>query len=78
VENDAHAMSKEADQNPNWGQYVGLGLEMAVGVGVGYAIGFWLDRKYGWGSRGATVGALLGIAAGMYLLIKQALKMNKD
>jgi ATP synthase protein I len=65
-------------EEPGWGQYLGLGLEMAVGVTLGYAVGWWLDRKYGWSPWGVTVGSLLGVAAGMYLLIKEALKMNKD
>jgi len=63
---------------PGWGQYLGIGLEMAVGVTLGYAVGWWLDRKFGWSPWGVTVGSLLGVAAGMYLLIKEALRMNKD
>jgi F0F1-type ATP synthase assembly protein I len=51
---------------------------MAVGVTLGYAVGWWLDRKFGWSPWGVTVGSLLGVAAGMYLLIKEALRMNKD
>ena len=63
---------------PGWGPYLGIGLEMAVGVTLGYAVGWWLDRKFGWSPWGVTVGSLLGVAAGMYLLIKEALRMNKD
>ena len=65
-------------RDPSWGQYLGLGLQMAVGVGLGVLVGGWLDRKYGWQPWGTTVGALLGLAGGMYLLIKEALRMNKD
>lgn len=67
-----------SQQGPNWGQYLGLGLEMAVGVGLGYVVGSWLDKKYGWAPWGVLVGSMLGLAGGMYLLIKQALRMNKD
>lgn len=70
-------MAKNPDQQ-NWGQYLGMGLQMAVGVGLGVLVGTWLDRKYGWSPWGVTVGAMLGLAAGMYLLIKEALRMNKD
>jgi len=66
------------DQDPGWGKYLGLGMEMAVGVGLGYFVGRWLDKRYGWSPWGVTVGSLLGVAGGMYLLIKEALKMNKD
>ena len=66
------------DSNGNWGKYAGIGLEMAIGVGLGYFVGAWLDRKYGWTPNGALVGSLLGLAGGMYLLIKHAVRMNAD
>ena len=55
-----------------------VGLQVAVGVGVGYAVGWWLDRRYGWGNKGVTIGSLLGLAGGLYLLIKDAIRINKD
>lgn len=66
------------DNDVNWGRLAGIGLQMAVGVVLGYAIGAWLDRKYGWGSKGVLIGSLLGLASGMYLLIKDAISINKD
>ena len=65
-------------EQPNWGQFLTLGFETAVGVALGYFVGHWLDTKYGWDPWGTLVGAMLGMAAGMYLLIKEALRMNKD
>ena len=67
-----------ARESSDWGKVLTIGFEVAVGVALGYAIGHWLDRKYGWGPWGTLVGAMLGLAAGMYLLIKEALRMNKD
>jgi hypothetical protein len=61
----------------NWGRYLGIGLEIAVGVGLGYFVGSWLDKKYGW-HYGTLVCVMLGLAAGMYLLIKDAIRINKD
>jgi F0F1-type ATP synthase assembly protein I len=55
-----------------------VGLQVAVGVGVGFAIGWWLDKHYGWGTKGQTIGSLLGLAGGLYLLIKDAIRINKD
>ena len=64
--------------DPNWGRYVGVGLQMLVGVGLGVIVGGWLDRKYGWEPWGMFACTMLGLAAGMYLLIKDAIRMNKD
>jgi F0F1-type ATP synthase assembly protein I len=66
------------NENSNWGKYLGMGLETAVGVGLGYIVGAWLDRRYHWAPWGVTVGTLLGVAAGMYLLIKEAMRMNRS
>lgn len=65
-------------EDTNWGKFAGIGLQMAVGVGLGIFIGGWLDQKYDWEPWGTTVGCLLGLAGGMYLMIKEALQMNKD
>ena len=69
---------RREDPNANWGKYLGVGLEIAVGVGLGYIVGNWLDKKYGWSPTGTLVGTMVGLAGGMYLLIKEALRMNAD
>jgi len=53
------------------------GLYPAVGVLLGMAIGSWLDHKFGWGAKGLLTGAVLGLVSGMYLLVKDALKIGK-
>jgi F0F1-type ATP synthase assembly protein I len=65
-------------QDPNTGRYLAVGLEVAIGVALGYGIGWWLDKRYGWSPWGVTVGAMLGLTGGLYLLIKDALRINKD
>ena len=65
------------DQEPQWGHFAGTGSMIAVGAALGYFIGHWLDTHYGW-RWGAVIGAMLGVSAGMYMLIKDAIKMNKD
>jgi ATP synthase protein I len=62
----------------DWGKYASLGLEMFVGVGLGVLGGYWVDKKFGWSPWGVLCGALLGFAAGLYLLLKEALKSNRD
>ena len=64
--------------NPNWGRYLGLGLEMAIGVGLGLIVGQWLDKRFGWTPWGMLIGVFAGLAGGMYLLIKEAIRANKD
>lgn len=65
-------------EEAHWGKYLGIGLEIAVGAVLGYAVGDWLDRKYGWNGYGVLAGVMLGLAGGMYLLIREAIRMNKD
>ncbi len=66
------------DDNVNWGKFAGIGLQVAVGVGLGYFVGSWLDTRYSWESRGKLIGTMLGLAGGLYLLIKDAIQINKD
>jgi F0F1-type ATP synthase assembly protein I len=46
-------------------------------VGLGSLVGWWLDKRYQW-SWGMVIGAMIGLAGGMYLLIREAIRMNKD
>ena len=66
------------DQDVNWGRYLGIGLEMAIGVILGLLIGRWLDRRFAWEPWGTLIGVMLGMAGGMYLLIKEGIRANKD
>ncbi len=67
-----------ADDDPNWGRFLGVGLQILVGVGLGVLVGTWLDKRYGWQPWGVMVCSMLGLAGGMYLLIKDAIRINKD
>jgi F0F1-type ATP synthase assembly protein I len=53
-------------------------LEIGAGAGLGALLGIWIDRKWHSGPWGVLIGTFLGIAAGMYLLIKEAIKANKN
>jgi F0F1-type ATP synthase assembly protein I len=65
------------DDESNWGRYLGLGLEMAVGTFLGMIVGRWIDKRFGWSPWGVVCGSMLGLAAGMYLLLKEAMRLNK-
>lgn len=64
------------DDRSQWGQYLGLGLEVMMGVLLGLGVGWWLDEKFGWSPWGVLVGTMLGLASGMYLLLKQTLQIG--
>jgi F0F1-type ATP synthase assembly protein I len=51
---------------------------VAVGVGLGYLLGHWLGHKYGWGPWGDFGGVIIGCAAGMYSLVKEAVRSEKN
>jgi ATP synthase protein I len=55
-----------------------VGLQVAIGVALGLIVGTWLDKRYGWSPWGSTIGAMVGLAGGLYLLIKEAFRINKD
>jgi F0F1-type ATP synthase assembly protein I len=67
-----------SEKNSNWGQGLAMGFETAVGVALGYFAGRWLDKKFGWEPWGSLVGAMLGLVAGAYLLIKEVNRMDKQ
>jgi len=67
-----------ADNGTGWGRFASLGLEVAAGVGLGVAIGVWLDRRYQWSPWGTLIGGLVGLVTGLYMLIRDTLRMNKD
>jgi ATP synthase protein I len=66
------------DNENDWGKGLTLGFEVAAGSGLGALIGAWWDRHHGSSPWGVLIGLLIGCAAGMYLLIKDVSKMNKD
>jgi F0F1-type ATP synthase assembly protein I len=71
-------MAKKDDDGSQHANLAMVGLQVAVGVGVGYAVGWWLDKRYGWAPKGVVIGSMIGMAGGLYLLIKDAIRINKD
>jgi F0F1-type ATP synthase assembly protein I len=71
-------MANDKDDRNQQGHLAMVGLQVAIGVGVGYAVGWWLDKRYGWSPKGVVIGSMIGLAGGLYLLIKDAIRINKD
>ena len=62
----------------NWGKYTSLGFEVAAAIGLCTFLGWAADHKLHSTPVCIIVGVLVGVAAGMYLMIKQVVQMNKD
>jgi F0F1-type ATP synthase assembly protein I len=65
------------DESP-FSKLATVGLEIGAGAGLGAVVGIWVDRKWNCGPWGTVIGVCLGIASGMYLLIKEAIKSSRD
>ena len=48
------------------------GFDLAIVVCGFTAVGWWLDRKYGWAPWGVLTGALLGIVGGLTNFLREA------
>ena len=55
-----------------------LGLEFAVAVALGTSAGIWLDLKWTSLPWCSLVGILAGFALGMYIVIKEAKRLEKQ
>jgi len=55
-----------------------LGLEFAVAVALGVAAGFWADKKWNLFPWCMVSGVFAGFALGMYIVIKEAKRMEKE
>jgi F0F1-type ATP synthase assembly protein I len=61
-----------------WGKFSSSGLELAAGIGLGVAVGYWIDHKRNTAPWGVIIGFFVGFIVGMYLLVKDLMKSNKD
>ncbi|MGA7105938.1 MAG: AtpZ/AtpI family protein [Candidatus Deferrimicrobiaceae bacterium] len=60
------------------GKYSALGLELAIAVIIGLAIGYYLDKWLGTGPWMTVVWIGIGFAAGVRSLYRAALQSEKD
>lgn len=60
------------------GKYSALGLEMAISVVIGLAIGYYLDRWLGTGPWMTVAWIAIGFAAGVRSLYRAALRAGRE
>lgn len=63
-------MKPPGQYGDNW-KYAQTGLQLAAGVLLGFAAGYWLDGRLGTAPWLMLAGAAGGMAAGFYLFIKE-------
>lgn len=63
--------SSRGDKRREMWVLAGAGTELAVGIGLFAGLGYFVDRWLGWLPAMTVAGALLGMSAGMYSLIKK-------
>ena len=56
----------------------GLGFELAAAVAGFALLGYWIGDHYGNGALGLLIGAVLGLAGGMYNLIRASLSISGE
>jgi F0F1-type ATP synthase assembly protein I len=56
----------------------GMGFEFVSHVCAGMLIGFLADRTFGTGPRWLVVGLICGLIVGMNMLIRSAIKANRE
>ena len=60
------------------GKFSALGLELAIAVILGLAIGYYLDKWLGTGPWMTVIWMAIGFAAGLRSLFRAALRSGKD
>lgn len=61
------------------GRYGTAGLELVVGMGIGFFGGRWLDQRFGGGHGYFVIGGVIfGLVAGFRNLFRAAKNMQKD
>ena len=64
--------------DPEMGKFLGYGSQLAAGAVLGYLVGRWIDEKFNCKPYGMLISVTLGLTSGMYLLIRDGIRANKD
>lgn len=66
------------DDGPDWGSLSAIGFQVLVGVALGFFVGRWLDRKFNTEPWWTLICIALGLASGMYVMIREGIRANRD
>jgi F0F1-type ATP synthase assembly protein I len=72
-------MSKKGGSGSKYTRFSTVGIQMGIIIGGFTWLGTYLDKKYQNDTPWWTIGlSLFGVVAGLYLMIKEVINMNKD
>lgn len=60
------------------GRYGSIGFELIASILIGFFLGRWLDRHFGWNSVGTIGGVLLGTYTGFRTLFRRAKEAERE
>lgn len=59
-------------------RFASAGIQMGSVIGLSAWLGVWLDRKYNQdGQLYTVICSLFGVAAGLYIVLKEVIKLSK-
>ena len=70
--------SSDEELARQWHRMAGVGVEFVAAIFLLGAVGWWLDRRFGWSPWGLIVGVALGFAVGLWQLVRVGMKSFRD
>ena len=60
------------------GRYGSVGFELSAMIVIGFFLGRWVDRHFGWNAIGTMGGGALGVYSGFRMLFKRAKEAERE
>lgn len=60
------------------GRYGSVGFELSAMILIGFFLGRWIDRHFGWNAVGTIGGVLLGVYSGFRMLFARAKEAERE
>ncbi len=70
--------SRETEETRVGWRMAGIGMQVASEVAAGVLLGWIFDKIRGHGNIGVLLGAIAGIAVGLWSLIRNSLNLNRE